>query len=298
VRPLRDRRLLAGAGLALLSSLGFSALTIFAVLTYREGANPLAAVIVRFPGAIIVLIVLLLTSGISMRLKRRETMICWGLGVLLGGQSYALYKSFEIIPVALTMIIFYVYPLIVGVVAGVTGQDRMSRALAVALVVAFAGLVLVFNVSGTELTGQGALYAALAAILWAAMTLLGVRVMRDCDPRAASLNMQVSAAAIFIVISLVSGGVTPPASAVGWVTFLAMPLCYAIAITGFFAAVSRIGSIRASLFMNFEPVLTISLGFVVLGQSLTPLQLAGGALVVGAIVALKWDAEGRVAETG
>ena len=52
-----DRRLLAGAGFALLSSLGFSALTIFTVLAYREGVNPLAAVIVRFPGAIIVLIV-------------------------------------------------------------------------------------------------------------------------------------------------------------------------------------------------------------------------------------------------
>ena len=139
----------------MLSSLGFSALTIFAVLAYREGVNPLAAVIVRFPGAIIVLIVILLVSGVSMRLPRRDMLICWGLGVLVGAQSYTLYKSFEVIPVALTMIIFYVYPLIVGVVAGLTGQDRMSRPLAVALVTAFAGLVLVFNVSGADLSGAG-----------------------------------------------------------------------------------------------------------------------------------------------
>ena len=292
-----DRRLLAGAGFALLSSLGFSALTIFAVLAYREGVNPLAAVIVRFPGAIIVLIVILLFSGVSMRLPRRDMLICWGLGVLVGAQSYTLYKSFEVIPVALTMIIFYVYPLIVGVVAGLTGQDRISRPLAVALVTAFAGLVLVFNVSGADLSGAGALYAFLSALLWSAMTLLSVRVMRDCDPRAVSLNMQVSAATIFIVIWLVSGGVTLPSSTFGWVSFLAMPVCYAVAITTFFASVSLIGSVRASLFMNIEPILTITLGFIVLGQVLTPLQLAGAALVFGAIFALKWDADRRVSET-
>ncbi len=292
-----DRRLLAGAGFALLSSLGFSALTIFAVLAYREGVNPLAAVIVRFPGAIIVLIVILLVSGVSMRLPRRDVLICWGLGVLLGAQSYTLYKSFELIPVGLTMIIFYVYPLIVGVVAGLTGQDRLSRPLAVALVTAFAGLVLVFNVSGADLSGAGALYAFLSALFWSAMTLLSVRVMRDCDPRAVSLNMQVSAATIFIVIWLVSGGVTPPSSTFGWVSFLAMPICYAIAITTIFASVSLIGSVRASLLMNIEPISTIALGFVVLGQVLTPLQLAGAALVIGAIFALKWDADRRVSAT-
>ncbi len=49
--------------------------------------------------------------------------------------------------------------------------------------------------------------------------------------------------------------------------------------------------------MNIEPILTITLGFIVLGQVLTPLQLAGAALVFGAIFALKWDADRRVSET-
>ena len=292
-----DRRLLAGAGFAFLSAAGFSALTVFAVLSYREGVNSLGAVIVRFPGAIIVLIAILLASGVSMRLSRRDTLVCWCLGVLVGAQSYSLYKSFEVIPVGLTMIIFYVYPLIVGVVAGITGLDRMSRALAIALVTAFAGLVLVFNVSDSDLSGAGTVYAFLSAIFWAGMTLLSVRVMRDCDPRAVSLNMQVSAAIIFIVIWLVSGNVTLPSSNFGWVSFLAMPICYAIAITAFFSSVSLIGSVRTSLFMNVEPIATIALGFFVLGQVLTLLQLVGAAMVISAIFALKWDAGRRISKS-
>ena len=49
--------------------------------------------------------------------------------------------------------------------------------------------------------------------------------------------------------------------------------------------------------MNVEPISTITLAFFVLGQVLTPLQLAGAALVIGAIFALKWDADRRISET-
>jgi drug/metabolite transporter (DMT)-like permease len=290
------RQWLAGAGCAFLAALGFSALTIAAVLAYRGGANPLAAVIIRFPGAIIVLAVFLMASGISMRLSRGDLLICWGLGTLVGAQSYTLYKSFELIPVGLTMIIFYIYPLITGIVAGLTGIDRMSRALSIALVTAFAGLVLVFNVSGADLSIEGAVYALLSALFWCAMTLLSLRVMRDCDARVVSFHMQISAASIFIVIWMFSGGVALPTGAFAWLAFLSMPIFYAIAITAYFASVSLIGSVRAAMFMNVEPIITISLGFVVLGQVLTLPQLAGAALVFGAIFALKWDANRRVSK--
>ena len=49
--------------------------------------------------------------------------------------------------------------------------------------------------------------------------------------------------------------------------------------------------------MNVEPISTIALGFFVLGQVLTPLQLAGAALVISAIFALKWDADRRASES-
>ncbi len=35
--------------------------------------------------------------------------------------------------------------------------------------------------------------------------------------------------------------------------------------------------------MNFEAVSAIVLGYLVLGQTLTPLQLAGAAIVIGAL---------------
>jgi drug/metabolite transporter (DMT)-like permease len=80
-----------------------------------------------------------------------------------------------------------------------------------------------------------------------------------------------------------------PETAKGWAGFAALPVFYTIAVTAFFAAISAIGPVRASLFMNIEPVVTIFFGFVVLGQVLTTYQMAGAALVIVAIVAVRWE---------
>jgi hypothetical protein len=42
--------------------------------------------------------------------------------------------------------------------------------------------------------------------------------------------------------------------------------------------------VRTALIMNFEPISSVFLGTLVLGQYMTPLQLTGAAIVVGAIV--------------
>ena len=47
-----------------------------------------------------------------------------------------------------------------------------------------------------------------------------------------------------------------------------------------------------SLIMNFEPVAAVVLGFTMLGQVLTPLQLLGAGLVVGAIIVGRWNTAG------
>jgi drug/metabolite transporter (DMT)-like permease len=52
----------------------------------------------------------------------------------------------------------------------------------------------------------------------------------------------------------------------------------------FFIAISMIGPVRTSLLSYAEPVVTAGLGVVLLGESLAPIQIAGIALVVAALV--------------
>jgi len=62
---------------------------------------------------------------------------------------------------------------------------------------------------------------------------------------------------------------------------------YAIAIVTIFIAFALAGTIATSLTMNVEPVSSVILGFLVLGQALTAWQIAGVALVIAAVLSVR-----------
>jgi drug/metabolite transporter (DMT)-like permease len=59
-----------------------------------------------------------------------------------------------------------------------------------------------------------------------------------------------------------------------------------IAVQAFYAGAHRIGAARASLVSTVEPIWTIVLASLLFGESLGPLQLVGGAMIlVGVVIA-------------
>jgi drug/metabolite transporter (DMT)-like permease len=89
---------------------------------------------------------------------------------------------------------------------------------------------------------------------------------------------------------LVGGGAaagvldTGHGSALGWL--VAVGVLTVGAILCFFAGLRRVGPSTASILSTAEPLTTVVLAFVVLDDRLAPAQLAGGALVLGAVVVL------------
>ncbi|WP_176372160.1 EamA family transporter, partial [Halomonas citrativorans] len=65
-----------------------------------------------------------------------------------------------------------------------------------------------------------------------------------------------------------------------------LALLYATAFSTLFIFVPRLDMARNAPVMNIEPVASLVIGYFVLGQTLSPGQLLGGAVVVGGIVAL------------
>jgi drug/metabolite transporter (DMT)-like permease len=61
----------------------------------------------------------------------------------------------------------------------------------------------------------------------------------------------------------------------------------------FFAGLKRVGPTSASILSTAEPVTTVVLAFLAFGESLGPVQLVGGALVLAAALVLSVRAQGR-----
>jgi len=95
-----------------------------------------------------------------------------------------------------------------------------------------------------------------------------------------------SAACVFVVWAAWRGP-TWPATAAGWIAILGIAiLSTVVAITLFFAGLDRIGPTRASTLSTIEPLFTVLLAAAVLGETIAPVQLAGGALILTAVVLL------------
>jgi len=272
-----------GVCLVLFAAVVLAATSIAAVISFQGGANPSAIVVIRFFGGVFVLFALLLVSRASTRLSMQDRMIAFAIGAAQAVQSFALYSSLERISVGLAMIIFYVFPLIVGVLASAIGQERLTGRLVTALIIAFLGLVLVFNIAGPGPDLAGALFAGLAAIGWTIVVVFGTQLASGGDARVVTLHIQLSALILFSLSLVVTGEVRFPVSRDGWLALALIPFLYGAAMAAFFTATQIIGSVRTSLMMNFEAVSAIVLGYLVLGQTLTSLQLAGAAIVIAAL---------------
>jgi drug/metabolite transporter (DMT)-like permease len=95
-----------------------------------------------------------------------------------------------------------------------------------------------------------------------------------------------SAAAVFVAGTIVRGPQWPQ-DAAGWIAVMAIALVSTVvAITFYFAGLERVGATRAATLSTVEPVVTVTLAAVVLGEGIAPVQLAGGALILVAVVLL------------
>ena len=98
------------------------------------------------------------------------------------------------------------------------------------------------------------------------------------------------AASAFVLVSLVGpSSLDPefPVNSQGWLLVLAMAFLITIVATAlFFAGIKRIGPGTTSMVETFEAVVTISIGVLLMNESVTAMQILGTVTVLGSIVAI------------
>jgi drug/metabolite transporter (DMT)-like permease len=82
------------------------------------------------------------------------------------------------------------------------------------------------------------------------------------------------------------GGIALPVTALGRAGAAGLCLCYVLAFVTWFLAARRISPVRVAALFNIEPLVSILCAWLLLGERLGPLQLAGAALVLGSVVAV------------
>jgi drug/metabolite transporter (DMT)-like permease len=282
-----------GALLCLVSAAAFGTLGVFGRLASDAGASVTTTLLVRFALASAVFaLVLRVTGGWAplRRLPRRAVLT----GLALGAGGYSLqsglyFAAIGRLDVSMVSLVLYTYPAFVTLAAFALGRARPSLRTAGALAVASAGLVLVLLAAGTgafDLTG--ALLALGASVTYTTYILVSDGIVGEVEPTTLSALVLTGATASFGVAGLVTGTLdfALPAQAWLWLVLIAL-VSTVVAVSCFFAGLRRVGPTEAAILSTFEPPVTVALAFLALGERLTPAQLAGGALVLAAVILLQ-----------
>jgi drug/metabolite transporter (DMT)-like permease len=288
-----------GALLCLTSAAGFATLGIFGRLASDAGATVTTTLLVRFALAALVFAVVVRATGgwpALRRLPRRVVVT----GLALGAVGYSLqsglyFAAIGRLDVSMVALLLYTYPAFVTLAAVVLGRARPSLRIGSALAVASVGLVLVLLAAGTGAFDlPGALLALAASLTYTTYILVSDRIVGDVDSFALALLVLTGATASFAVTGVATRSLdfALPADAWLWLVLIAL-VSTVVAVSAFFAGLRRVGPSEAAILSTFEPPVTVALAFAVLGERLTPAQLAGGALVLAAVVVLQLPARRR-----
>jgi drug/metabolite transporter (DMT)-like permease len=282
-----------GALFCLVSAAAFGTLGIFGKLASDAGANTATTLLVRFALAGAVFAVVLRVTGrwAALRQQPRRVVLT---GLALGAFGYSLqsglfFAAIERLDVSMVALLLYTYPAFVTVAAIVLGRVAPSLRAGVALTVASAGLVLVLLAGGGgDFEVVGALLALGAALTYTTYILVSDTVIGSIDPLALALLVLTGASASFTVVGVGTGSLELGLSGEAWLWLVLIALVSTvIAVSCFFAGLRRVGPSEAAILSTFEPPVTVMLAFLVLGERLTVTQLAGGALVLAAVVLLQ-----------
>jgi drug/metabolite transporter (DMT)-like permease len=270
--------------LVLLSAVGFGSIAMFAKIAYASGVSPSSLLALRFVLAVAILAPLVWLKRLS--LPRGRTLAGFILmGCLYTAQAQSYFNALVYASSGLVGLLLYIYPILVTMLAVFLGWEKLDRRMLILLTLACFGLAITL---GGKLQGQplGILLGILAAAIYAVYILLGNRLARDTHPLAASLVILATAACGNGALALASGA-TLPGNTSGWLAIAVIALfSTALAITAFLTGVKIIGASQASILSTFEPVITLTLGVGLLGETASASQLLGGAMVLTAVILL------------
>lgn len=291
-------RALSGAAFAtlLLIALMMGANHVAARVAFNNGLDVATAVVVRSTVTATVVTALILLQGVAVRFSARHRRFLPLIGLLIGVQSLCLYSAVARLPVALALLAFNTYPLWTALWDRLFYGRRPERALVIAMPVILLGLALALDVlgaaSGLGAAGQwgrigaGVGFALAAAASFGIALVLTQHEAGDLDGRVRTATTMAIAAVVALANIGVQGGFHLPQAAPGWWGLAALTFLYGTAFTIMFTVLPRLGVAGNSAIMNVEPVFALVLAWLILGQSIAPVQVAGALLVVGAVMAL------------
>jgi len=259
------------------------------ILTH--GLEPLTYSTVRYGLAAAVFAGIVLVAEGSLRLARRDLLHALVTGLVLYVNQIGFVYALRSTSASVIALILGATPIFVALLGLGRRTERLPRRFWVGAALSFGGVALVALGTGGEVAGNatGILFGILTAATWAAYSVLITPLLQRYS---ATRISTVVLAASWVPVALT--GLSQTASqdwGIDWrvwaLLFFATLGPLVLTNVLWFRSLDRIGPARATLAANLQPFVAALVAVVLLSETMSVLQLAGGALIAVGILAVR-----------
>jgi drug/metabolite transporter (DMT)-like permease len=282
--------LLAGAG-----SIAFSGKAIIVKLAYRHGVDAVTLIMYRMLFALPMFIALAWWATVRQGRSDRTPLTARdALGVLgLGFSGYYLasfldFWGLQYVSASLERLILYLNPTLVLLLGWIVYQRRITGLQALAMLVSYAGVLLVFG-HEADFAGPNALLGG--ALVFGSAVSYAVYLVYSGElvKRLGSMRLVGLATSVACVLCLLQFALLRPMNAavvapeVIWLSLLNATLCTFAPVLMVMMAIERIGAGLAAQTGMIGPMSTIAMGVLILDEPFNEWIVGGTVLVVAGV---------------
>jgi drug/metabolite transporter (DMT)-like permease len=280
--PSRAPALLAVWGTVLFWGLSFVA----SKTILNAGVPPMTMVTIRFVAATIILNIFLKRFDPNARLRRKDILPLLASG-LAGVTIYFFFESrgIKLTSASHASLIIAVIPVVTVAAEAIFFRTRISWPVAVGIVLSVIGVVFVVGrPSGAQnLAGDLFMFGACAA--WVAYIILSKNLHKRLSDIAITAYQSLFGTVFLIPFCLLEHGQWVAITPAAWLSLAYLAIfCSALSNFLYVYALSRLGPISVSPYVNLIPVVGVLGGVALLGESIVWTQAAGGAIILAGVL--------------
>lgn len=206
-------------------------------------------------------------------------------GVVMGFQWVLLFQAYKYTTVSLATLSYYFAPVLLIILSAFILKEKLTKKQIICFSMATLGLVLIIGVKGGDISNTntlGILYGVGAAVLYATVLFLN-KLIKNVTGMDRTIIQFIAAVIVLTPYVIVTSGINIlQINTSGLISLLILGAFH----TGFvyclfFSSLKDLKGQEAAILSYIDPLVSILVSVAVLRESMSPLQIIGGAMILG-----------------
>ena len=228
---------------------------------------------------------LLSRQPIIFRAIRKELLLLLISGGAMGFNWILLFEAYKYTTVSVATLSYYFAPVLVTAACPLLFREKLTGKQVICFVMSTIGLILItvtgnMSAGGSDLIGIG--FGLGAAVLYASVVLLNKFIQHVAGIHRTFLQFLAAVLVLIPYVACTSGVTLGSMDATGWLFLLVVGLLHTgVTYCLYFSSLAHLPGQKAAILSYIDPLVAVVISVTVLGETIRPLQILGGGLILG-----------------